>query len=336
MKSTADQYRMIPTERVWKGINNALHTRRKWYGLGLTLLLLLTAVSVTWVMLSYPASKKQESTSDQSSRNVARVQPDNQLQLATIAAPKDMGTILAFNRFSPGRNEAPVTTNSQMNEFPAFVEIDPVSLAITDSKASEQVTDLKSYDGTILHKRLLTDPAIDIFTMSDPLEISVVQDKTPDYLPIRPERRTVKSNTNYYPLTIESLFNSYQAKKIVRKLSWQFYFAPTVSYRRLSVNKSYDANVSPFSASNYPFANSRDVNGQVTHKPDMGLEVGLSTKYPLSKNLKLTGAFQFNINRYDIKAFAYYGEEATINLNGGNGTNSVRAWTYYRNYDGYK
>ena len=65
---------------------------------------------------------------------------------------------------------------------------------------------------------------------------------------------------------------------------------------------------------------SRDVNSEVTHKPDMGLELGLSTRYPLTKNLKLSAGFQFNINRYDIKAFAYSGEEATINLNGGNGT----------------
>lgn len=44
---------------------------------------------------------------------------------------------------------------------------------------------------------------------------------------------------------------------------------------------------------------------------------------------------QFNINKYDIKAYVYNGEQATINLNGG-GNNSVTAWTNYRNYNGYK
>ncbi|TMI72460.1 MAG: hypothetical protein E6H09_09830 [Bacteroidetes bacterium] len=60
VKSNADQYRMIPSEKVWKSINNTLHSRRKWYGIGLSLLLVSTAISVTWVMLSYPTSKKQE------------------------------------------------------------------------------------------------------------------------------------------------------------------------------------------------------------------------------------------------------------------------------------
>ena len=52
VKQNADQYRMFPSEKVWKNIHNTLHTRRKWYGAGLAFLLLLTAGAVTWVMLS--------------------------------------------------------------------------------------------------------------------------------------------------------------------------------------------------------------------------------------------------------------------------------------------
>src|SRR5688572_24500437 len=61
VKDNADQYRMFPSDKVWNGINNALHTRRKWYGFWLGFLLLLTGGSVTWVMSTYPSSKKQNS-----------------------------------------------------------------------------------------------------------------------------------------------------------------------------------------------------------------------------------------------------------------------------------
>jgi hypothetical protein len=54
------------------------------------------------------------------------------------------------------------------------------------------------------------------------------------------------------------------------------------------------------------------------------------------RNLKLRGGLQFNINRYDIKAYAFNGEVATIDLNGGNGNSSISTWTNYRNYAGYK
>src|SRR6185295_4112031 len=53
VKQNADQYRMFPSEKVWKGIHNALHTRKRWYGIGLTFLL-LTVGTVTWVMVSSP------------------------------------------------------------------------------------------------------------------------------------------------------------------------------------------------------------------------------------------------------------------------------------------
>ena len=42
VKQNADQFRMFPSDKVWKGINNAVHTRRKWYGLWLGFLLLVT------------------------------------------------------------------------------------------------------------------------------------------------------------------------------------------------------------------------------------------------------------------------------------------------------
>ena len=54
VRQNADQYRMFPSDKVWQGIENTLHTRRKWYGLGLALLLFLTGAGVSWVMLSTP------------------------------------------------------------------------------------------------------------------------------------------------------------------------------------------------------------------------------------------------------------------------------------------
>ena len=58
VKQNADQYRMFPSEKVWKGIHNSLHTRRRWYGIGLAFLILTTGI-VTWVMLSTSAKNRQ-------------------------------------------------------------------------------------------------------------------------------------------------------------------------------------------------------------------------------------------------------------------------------------
>src|SRR6185436_15005715 len=63
LRDHANQYRMFPSEKVWKGIHSSLHTRRRWYGIGLGLLLLLTAGTVTWVMLNPSSGTKQLITS---------------------------------------------------------------------------------------------------------------------------------------------------------------------------------------------------------------------------------------------------------------------------------
>src|SRR5258708_3850938 len=101
VKRNADQYRMIPSEKVWRGINNVLHTRRKWYGAGLTLLLLVTAVSVTWVMVSYPVSKTPAPVS--SARPVSNANPTStNADQATSGSPlgKSISNLLSLNKIN--------------------------------------------------------------------------------------------------------------------------------------------------------------------------------------------------------------------------------------------
>lgn len=135
-------------------------------------------------------------------------------------------------------------------------------------------------------------------------------------------------------LTIESVINSYkQGKK--KRFSFQFYFTPTVSYRKLSENKSYLRSGNNV-FSNYPVLQN-DVNNMVTHKPDMGFEVGFTSKYALTNKLKLRAGLQLNVNRYAIKTFRSSTEMATITLNNtGRRPDSVLMASNYNNFNGYK
>ena len=115
------------------------------------------------------------------------------------------------------------------------------------------------------------------------------------------------------PLTIESVVNAFQPK--AKKLRWQTYFTPTVSYRKLSDN--YIDNVA-------------------THKPAFGFELRLAAKYPVTKNLKLKAGLQFNMNRYEIKTYDSYTQLATIRINDRNRVDSIHAITNYNNFSGYQ
>jgi len=140
-----------------------------------------------------------------------------------------------------------------------------------------------------------------------------------------------KSKYTEDALTIESVVNSYQRK--AKKLSWQVFFTPTVSYRKLSENKTYQQSVPQVNA---PLSYLYDVNSMVTHKPDFGFEMGFTAKYPVSKDVKLRAGLQFNVNRYEIKAFSSPTQLATIRLNERNGTGQVNTATNYNNFSGYK
>lgn len=135
------------------------------------------------------------------------------------------------------------------------------------------------------------------------------------------------------PYTIESVVNSFQKPAVARKVFFQFYLAPTISYRKLSENKAFLRSAATSGTVPVSVAYN-DVNKAVTHKPDVGLEAGVAAKYPLSRSLFLKAGIQFNVSRYGIRAFNNPGEIATIALDAGSGTNSISKETRYRNFNG--
>lgn len=318
IKESADQYRMFPSDRVWKGINNTLHTRRKWYGAGLAFLLLLTGTAVTWVMMSYPVPKN-EKTAMVASAGKTPVRQAAETPSTTIQNP-----ILPFSK-------PPVATG---------IAIRPATIPNTPSPVAEaaDLPDMNSFQEEKTPGIIVSVPAIQrsrpaTAIPDEPESSSNVVVAGAPVAEQTAEKKTVQHELSY-PLTIESVTNSYQPEKARKKISWQLYLTPTVSYRKLSENNSQSFENALLAG--FPFATLTDVNKAVTHKPDMGFQLGLTARYPVSKSLKLRAGVQFNMNRYDIRAFAYNPEVATITLDGSNGATAVSTWTYYRNYSGYK
>lgn len=112
-----------------------------------------------------------------------------------------------------------------------------------------------------------------------------------------------------------------------------------MSYRELKENKPFleAARAGVATTTNSVFAYTPDINSIVTHKPDIGFQIGFSAGYPLTKYLKITSGLQFNVSKYDIKVYNAPSEVATIALNTSSGSNNtVSTYTNYRNIGGYK
>ncbi len=367
LREQADQYRMLPSEKVWRGIQATVHTRRRWYGLGLVLLLLFTVTAVTLVMLSYPVDHnlgRKTAFIDHDSPAVPANGETTPAPLISLSKNADQGTtppavrktwdlgaettIAAFES-APKRPTLSIaeatliataqTIISRARELihePVQKETAPVAaLDIKPVIAPQSIVRAITPRRTVAAQPATLTSEIPVLVKDEhsPAEqADLVLREQPAAASTAPA--TWADDRSLLP-TIESVISTFQRDRNARKLQWQLYFTPSISYRKLSENKSY--NPDSFDPNTIPqAAQPNDVNAAVTHKPDLGLELGVAARYPISQKIKLRGALQFNVNRYDIKAFAYSGDMANIDVSNGSGNNVVSTWTYYSNYSGYR
>jgi len=317
IKKTADQYRMYPSEDVWNGVHRTLHPRKKWYGFGLGLLLISTGLSVMFLVNTKKTNLKEISE--------INAVPQTEQASKTINGNADV-TVIPESRLS--RNILTINSNKEntiFNQIP--VTIQSLDILIAENK--------------ILANTFSQDPFIqnhipaDAITDQDEYYTGIINNKIKN--PRQEEGKEVShlnENLLLSTLTIESVLNTYNRNKKKNKLFFQVFFTPTVSYRKLSENKAFlqsaPSNLPPSYSALY------NINNVVTHKPDMGLELGLNVKYPVTKSINAKVGLQFNMTRYEIKAFNNPTEIATIALNNGRRLESLNTVSNYRNFNGGK
>jgi hypothetical protein len=305
LRQNADDLRMRPSKKVWKGISSHLNQRRRRVGFAIGAFLLALS---TFAYLTVENSSSQFAETISAGKAKAAVKPvekeTTQNNAQTIDSRSTTSTTLSNNTLRPKVDNA-FSSQLSANGFDKnAVAEENTSLA----GANEFVpTIVDSYFDDVIEEQAAKHNLVD-------------NNKSP-----------------IYPLSIESVVNSYKPKFQKKKLSFQFYFTPTTSYRKLSENKSFLRSQSP-SNPNYAPALIFDVNNVVTHRPDLGFELGMAAKYPITKKMKLTGGLQFNVNRYNIKAYNAVTSVATIMFNArrNNRADSLNAVTSYSNRSGYK
>lgn len=343
VKQNADQYRMFPSERVWKNVHQALHSRRRWYGIGLALLLITTAV-VTLVMLT-PGSNDEiiasasvkttpsiEPTSLQKPADATTTSPVKTPQSKSpfVTAPEDLKqgfSIVNISGLVDNKTIPAGTEETQRNETEPAFDLAPIAalnnkggLIQTQNKFADN--NRKPVSAAVIPETVIHASGALIAKADKPAGLNTASTKRSDdvkdtKLPLIPER------------------NAKSVTKLSRKkLSWQLYLTPTVSYRKLEENTAfisaarYNSIVNGTGGALY----TADVNTMVNHKPDLGFQLGLRTAYPVSKWFSITGGFQLSVSKYDIKAYDHPAEVTTIALTDRN----VSAVSSLRNTNGYK
>lgn len=346
VKQNADQYRMFPSEKVWNGIHNTLHARRRWYGIGLTLLMLST-VAVTGVMLISPAGKKQLSATTIFNAEIKKQSstkpPTNGVAIfaplkVAVSPVANAGSVATIsNNFFMADAISPLK-DEEYKTLPLIAEKEFKSATlstITNPQENIYNTSSQNFEKPIVYNKAVVLPIVKNMNETRPgnLLVSSAQSKEEIQLP----DNTAPQEKNITNQHIETSVNSYSTVLKRKKIIWQIYFLPTISYRKLAENKDFLISTQQITASSpLNSAVTNNINEVVTHKPDIGLELGFNVGYPISRRIKLTAGLQMNISKYDIKAYPYVREEARIALSNNNGSTSISTiQTNYRNFQTY-
>jgi len=360
LKEKADQYKMYPSDKVWKGIHRSLHPNRKWYWL--SLVLFLGAVGYyTFIEFITPSTAGKSiagnNTSTSSSKQTETTESNNSTKAVIVpfGNPKQNNTTSKQRTFvlNPENNnegfEALVIPIEQQAPSPATA-IAPAGIPESHTMAFNSETPI--YDLNSWQAKKLWQPELANST-------EATEDNTTDnnnaqaaHQPIAqvPAATTLTNPTSVNESKLEANTNnteednkriSWMAQHAVyelsvtkpKRLSWQLSFTPTMNYR------TWKGSNYPSDVKTLPLAPiiPGDPDKLVNHKPGLGFEFGSNLLYAVNKTFTLKTGLQFNYIRYDIQAYSSYAyEPATIALNSGYGivTGQLTSYTRYRNFGG--
>jgi hypothetical protein len=356
VKQNADQYRMFPSEKVWDNIHSTLHVRKRWYGAGIVLLF-ITVATVTLVMVNHPDKNQSIAQSIPPAQPVKPTVSENKEVFiapssASVKHPSDVVTAGKHHPslFISDLSTEPVADEQYINTEEFNTQIAAAVLpAVRMTGETEKIQSAVS--AHLQHSRNNAGPgnrtiarkALQPATIQSPVAAppvtadNILAETTAAAHEMNNEKavdplRNILNNTDSKPAT-----EAVRVKKNNKKLTLQAYITPLISYRDLKENKAFiravqTGNLTPMAYTPVP-----DVKKIVTHKPDMGIQLGFSAGYPITRGISLIGGVQLTVSKYDIKAYTHPSEVTTIALSSAaGGTNTVSTYTNYRNIGGYK
>jgi hypothetical protein len=355
LKEKADQYKMYPSDKVWKGIHRSLHPTRKWYWF--SLILFLSAVGYyTFIEFITPSSASKPISGNNTSSNISKA-------TETTASSTNNNTKAVIVPFGN-----PKQTNSSLSKQRTFVlnpdnsdgntgmviNMDqPVTSAVTGNSGAEEnhhlafTNETPVYDLNDWQAKKLSHPDL---AGTEPYEAGSQEPTLPQPVAHVPAQAVLPGITavdeskliaNTQNAEEDSKRGNWLHQRAVyelnvpkqKRLSWQLTFTPTMNYR------TWKGGSDPSDVKIVPLAPliEGDPEKLVNHKPALGFELGSNILYAVNKTFTLKAGLLFNYARYDIQAYSSStSDQAIIALNNNYGisTGQVTSYTRYRNFGG--
>ena len=338
---------MYPSDPVWNKIRTELHGNQSWPALTFISLFIISALTIFTLLnrtpnshiLILPPVSQQIASSAESQAETDVLTPDEKnnhylksiapeaLTLATIAA---IQPAIDYNQAVIEPAIAPRELLSPEKQATLILrQSTPLALPVNASQTASATIQTPVTAESILYdlsadtEDNTANPANELQKMANAK--GNLQQSTDEYLKDFP----FVGNT---PIQHKS-----------SRIGFQVYATPSISFRQLTDYKLKEiiqtAASNSSSAANLPLTSNlySGVNEVVRHRPALGLEVGFSILYSLSKRFQLTTGLQMNLRRYEIETFETRTRDlASMSLVNNRGVETISFYSPYNNNAGYR
>ena len=310
-----NEHKMYPSGRVWANIRTEVQGNKSWPALTIIALTVLVALTVS----------------------------------TFIATQKSVPVVLSSNRLKPKNTsqslEKPFTTyqsSAQMIASKPTIKMQVVKASPTIPSREMDVEPTNLLSASTASNEVHSDNTLDeteslTETKSESLE-------SPNIITnIDPINKI--NSTSLLPALIHAQVNhnfelaasAIQVQK-KKKYSVQFYATPSASYRVLNDQKVKEL-IQPSLIAipiNTPVVQTTTFNQAVRHRPDIGLELGFTFNYPVTKKLQFKTGLQLNIRQYQIDTYETGANAATLALVNGGRVQNISVMSSYNNNVGFR
>jgi hypothetical protein len=328
LREKSDQFKMYPSDKVWTGVHHSLHTRRRGFVAGMSLLIGGFLILAGTQLISPSSNTKHTQTAV---KTIPQPENASSLDLSAFNPSAFQSNPNAANRAS--RNHAQRNRTSFILAFPGFAE--NASGLNAEDQAPVQV---KSEIGAIPKNDRSANIILKKMESAGTPPLSLSEQKTSaQKLPELAEVADAVAFSERSATQTTHLHND--------RFSWEIYISPTLNTRHLDGIQYQNMNPT---IQNAPITVVRfaDVNGFVDKTPAMGYDLGGNILYQLSRNFSLKAGLQFSFSRYYIKTYnsnqpqasaalnSYFGyvADSLISSNTGNRVNPKNPQHYQNNF----
>lgn len=303
LKKEALNYRVYPSEKVWENIRDVIQPETKWPALITIFVSIVLALSISTI-INYPSEKIGISKAADFSNNIKTNTP-------TIQISKPKKSIFFAQNFYEAKAEI-----KNINKIEILKDdVGNINIqSIKESQENSLIVNTKVTETNFVISNVnqsdkistLTQSSLNNFLTETPIEIDKIKAEV-NFSNLKATSFIENNNSKINFISNNGIFKT-QQNKIIKKYNnkWklQYYLTLSNSYRTLDDDKTRSRYTSAITDR---IALNRNVNDIVIHKPMLGIEIGGSIMYPITKRLFIKTGIQFNIRQYNIDAFNAYG-----------------------------